>query len=120
MLAIAIVPESAPNSDSVFKWTKRISEDFRPSYSTHFSFGFMRDPKMFHDITLDSSVEFPNLFVLDTSTDHYYIPEVKVIPNFVTVFVLYSSRCNCLTLATLFCKHFFPQCVLHKLIKVDK
>ncbi|XP_075256790.1 protein disulfide-isomerase tmx3a-like isoform X2 [Convolutriloba macropyga] len=77
MLAIAIVPESAPNSDSVFKWTKRISEDFRPSYSTHFSFGFMRDPKMFHDITLDSSVEFPNLFVLDTSTDHYYIPEVK-------------------------------------------
>lgn len=78
-LAIAAVPTDAPNSDKIKNWLKKISEEYRPSYSAYYAFGFLKDTKMFHDITLDSSVEFPTLFVLNSATDHYYIPDTPSI-----------------------------------------
>ena len=78
MLALAIVPEDLPKSQSLRMWSKAIADDYRASYGNMFTFGFIRDANLFRDITLDSSIVLPSFFVLDPPTDQYYVPELEV------------------------------------------
>ncbi len=82
MLAIALlVPDEedgSVHSASIAEWVKNIADNFRPSYASSFTFGFIkRQPHLFTDITLDK-VTFPTIFVLDPPTDRYFLPSKPV------------------------------------------